>query len=147
MKDVILNGDTYFGVSTINLATPDGSTAKFRDIDEAAGTMEVQTAKCDPELLASYGGMKIKHTPGSRCMYAGYPDANPGGTLVKDRFPWAVIVSTQEDDTISAAMVGWAGGGGAATVTLAEGEITISGNTTGYLLNTDITYTFYKVLG
>ena len=147
MKDVILNGNTYSGVSTINLSTPDGGTAKFRDVDEAAGTLEVQTAKCDPDLLATYGGLKIQHTPGQRCVYAGYPDATPDGNLVKDRFPFAVIVNTQEDDTISAAMVGWSGSGSAATAALADGAITISGTATGYLVNPDITFTFYKVLG
>lgn len=149
MKDVSLNGITYPGVSTINLATPDGGTAKFRDVDEAAAApapAETQTVKCNPELAENYGGVSIKFNPGEQAIYAGYPDSAPGAGLIADRFPSAIIVNVRTDNTVGVAAVGYSGTNGfQLNATVSGDTINIIGGSAGYLINALVEFTFHRI--
>ena len=148
MKDVILNDETYNGVSAINVPAADGTVAKFRDVDEFAGGFEVQTTKCDT-TIGTYGGIRFMHTglSGEASIYAGVPDIQPslpGSSAMTTRFPWAFIVVVKPDETVVALTCGW-NADGKATVELADGHITLTGTSGNIMVGTDAVFAIYKL--
>lgn len=174
-KNIKLNETDYTGVSTVQLPTTDGGTATFKDADEITiptgsktitsnGThdvtefasavvevptegmsLELQTATCD-STLGTQGNLKINHTSGQRCIYVGYPNTTPSGSLTEDRFPYAIMINVLADDTIGGCCVGYAGTTGlSVSVSLTDGVITITGSSAVYLKKEEVTYTFYKI--
>lgn len=113
---------------------------------DGSGTfLGTQTATCDSSL-GTQGGLKINHTSGQRCIYVGYPNTTPSGSLTEDRFPHAIMINVLADDTIGGCCVGYAGTTGlSVSVSLTDGVITITGSSAVYLKKEEVTYTFYKI--
>lgn len=64
MKKVIVNGETYDGISTVALTMAAGGTALFRDVDETSGgTVEgiVEMACGEFSVAATTGEYTIRH--------------------------------------------------------------------------------------
>ena len=145
-KNVKINNAEYNGVSTIQLNTTSGGTALFQDVDEFNGSaIETQVVSCDTTIGAN-GGLKFNHSSGGTAVYVGIPDSLPSNTsLVVNRYPLSIVVNVLADDTIAAAALGWAKTGVTVTATLEDGVITISGDSTSWLTNAEVQFTFWKI--
>lgn len=113
--------------------------------DGSGTSLETQTATCDSSL-GTQGGLKINHTSGERCIYVGYPNTTPSSNLTANRFPYAIMVNVLADNTIGGCCVGYGGTAGLSiTVSLTDGVITITGSSSAYLTNEEVSYKFYKI--
>lgn len=148
-KNVNVNGVGYTGVSKVELNLTGGGTALFQDVDEFDGAaLETQVAVCDSSLGGNYGGLKFNHTGSEPALYVattGMTPSSVAGSLSKDRFPYHFMVRIDTDGTATGTAISNMKASVTIGSALESGVVTVTGNTSIYLINGEVQYTVQKI--